>query len=103
MHRLLILIIVLGFVAGCSTKQQQPMTQQQPVTTIHEADILAVAEPAMEAKYPEEYSSHKPYIAVPIPGTGVWEVRQSYIPIPAGCPTAIVTDDGRVLMVTLTD
>jgi len=73
------------------------------MTVIHEDQILAAAESVIQARYPQQYESYQPYMAVPIVGTQVWRVRHSSNPIPKGSPTAIVSDDGRVLSVSLTD
>ncbi len=97
MLRALTIVMVAIILTGCQT------TNPNPVSEISENEILAAAEPVIQAQYPEAYVAYKPYIAVPIPDTQTWRVIHFSKPTPKGSPTAIVHDDGRVLSVSLTE
>lgn len=94
-------LIALVFLSACHSHPRDDAPA--PVTVIESGPILAAAESAMKQKYPERYEQYKPYTAIPLPGTKVWRVRHGVIPVPIGSPTAIVANDGRVLILTLTD
>ncbi len=96
---LLSILACVLLVAGCRSGEPGP----GPVKIITEDAILSVAEPAMRERYPRAYEAHKPYIAVPIPGTDTWRVLHFSALLPLGSPMAIVTDDGGILMMKLAD
>lgn len=69
-----------------------------------EADVLRVAEPVLEAEYPDSFSEGRPYHAKFSQMTRVWHVRGTLPPRSfGGTPEAKVDDaDGRILHVTHT-
>ena len=82
-RRTIALLMLASTVLGCAHTDPPRRSEDEQARA---AAILSVAEPAIAKQYPDAYGQHRPYVAVRVPDTDIWDIR----PVAGATPGAPV-------------